>query len=388
MEVLESILTYVLIGGGLIYLSACLIAFSGHFRNLEEREGYTPSVSVIIAARNEEKNIGGLLDDLLNQDYPSEKLEIVVVDDCSDDNTRGIVEDFIAREGRIHLLETRFSKSQYSYKKRAVNEGIHSSGGEIIMTTDADCRVSPGWVRGIVKFFNPGVDLVAGHVIVEGGGLIGWLEALELTGIQAMAAGFMNAGFPITCNGANLAYRRSAFEKVEGFEGIGRIVSGDDDLLMQKIAQEQNKRVVYISDMKTAVYSGAAETAVEYLNKRARWSSKIYYYPSISAIVLLSAFFVFFTAVPLWLLLALLGFSGFGPLIWGFGMKAAGDFILTLYGAIKMRRLRLMLIFPAAEILHIPYIIFVTLKGFFGTFEWRGRRSAAVSLECRENVND
>ena len=388
MDVLETVLTFVLMGGGFIYLSACVIAFSGHFRKLEEREGYIPSVSVIIAARNEEKNIASLLDDLLKQDYPSEKLEIVVVDDCSEDNTRGIVEDFINRNRRIHLLETRFSKSQHSYKKRAVHEGIHSSGGEIIMTTDADCRVSPGWVRGIVKFFKPGIDLVAGHVIMEGGGLIGWLEALELTGIQAMAAGFMNAGFPITCNGANLAYRRSAFEKVEGFEGIGRIVSGDDDLLMQKIAQEKNKRVVYISDMKTAVYSVAAGTAVEYLNKRARWSSKIYYYPSLIAVALLAAFFVFFTAALIWLLLALSGVFGFDPLIRGFGMKAAGDFILTFYGVVKMRRLRLMLLFPVAVLFHIPYIIFVTLKGFFGTFEWRGRRSNAVSLEYRENVND
>lgn len=388
MDILETVLTFLLISGGLIYLSACLAAFSGHFKTHGVIEDYTPSVSVIIAARNEEKNIGCLLDDLINQDYTPDKLEIVVIDDCSDDNTKGVVKDFIARDKRIRLLETRFSKSQYRYKKRAIHEGILSSNGEIIMTTDADCRVSHGWVKGVVKFFKPEVDLVAGYVTVEGGGFLGCMEALELTGIQAMAAGFMNNGFPITCNGANLAYRRSAFERVEGFEGIGRIVSGDDDLLMQKIAQEKSERVVYIYNKETAVYSEAVDTPGEFLTRRARWSSKIYYYPSASAIALLSVFFVLFIVVILWLLLSFLGFFSYLPIIIGMGMKVSGDMLLTLYGVMKMRRLKLMLVFPIAEILHIPYIIFVTFKGFFGSFYWRGRNATAVSLEYGENVND
>ena len=388
MGVFQTILSCILICGGLVYLSVCLVAFYGHFRSHVTIDNNTPSVSVIIAARNEEENIGFLLDDLLNQDYPSEKLEIVVVDDCSDDNTRVVVGEFIAKDKRIHLAETRFSESPYSHKKRAVHEGILSSSGEIIMTTDADCRVQQNWVRGKVKFFAPGVDLVAGDVIVEGGGVLGWLEAVEFTGIQTMAAGLMNDRFPITCNGANLAYRRAAFERVNGFEGIGHMVSGDDDLLMQKIARKQLSHVIYIPGRETAVYSRAVDSPGEFFARRARWASKISRYPSIGAVVLLSFFFVFFTAVPIWFFTALFGVFGFGPLIAGFGMKLAGDILLTFYGVIKIERVKLMLVFPLAEVLHIPYIIGVTLKGFYGSFEWRGRRTTAVSPEYRENVND
>ena len=82
MYVLKIILSFIIIGGGLVYLSTCLIAFSGHFRSHEKLEDHTPTVSVIIAARNEEKNIGSLLDDLTKQDYPSERIEIVVIE-CS-----------------------------------------------------------------------------------------------------------------------------------------------------------------------------------------------------------------------------------------------------------------------------------------------------------------
>jgi len=388
MDVFQTIMSCILICGGIVYLSTCLFAFFGHFRSHETIENYTPSVSVIIAARNEEENIGFLLDDLLNQDYPTQKLEIVVVDDCSDDNTKCIVKEFIVIDKRVHLTETLFSKSPYSHKKRAVHEGILSSAGEIIMTTDADCRVPPDWVRNKVKFFVPGIDLVAGDVIIEGSRVLGWLEAVELTGIQTMAAGLMNARFPVTCTGANLAYRRAAFERVNGFEGVGHIVSGDDDLLMQKIAHEQPSRVVFISGKKTAAYSRAVDSPGEFFTCRTRWASKISRYPSIGAVVLLSLFFAFFTVVPVWLIAALFGVFGFGPLAWGFGMKLAGDILLTFYGVTKIRRLELMLIFPFAEVLHIPYIIGVTLKGFYGSFEWRGRRTAAVSPEYRESVND
>ncbi len=388
MDFFQALLSYILICGGAVYLLTCLIAFIGLLRSHMTNEGYTPSVSVIIAARNEEENIGFLLGDLLNQDYPPENLEIVVADDCSDDNTASIVKGFSAKDGRVRLAETEFSQSPYSHKKKAVHEGILSSGGEIIMTTDADCRVTNGWVRGMAKFFVPGIDLVAGNVIVKGGGVLGWLEAVESTGIQAMAAGLINARFPITCNGANLAYRRSAFERVGGFEGVGHMVSGDDDLLMQKIAHKEPSRVVFVSGRGTAVYSQAVKNPGELFSRRARWASKISGYPSRGAVILLLLFFAFFTAVPVWLLIALFGVFGFGPLAWGFGMKLAGDILLTSYGVIKIRRSELMLIFPLAEVLHIFYIIVVTLKGFFGSFEWRGRRTAAVSHECGKNVND
>ena len=388
MYVLKIILSFIIIGGGFVYLFTCLIAFSGHFRSHEKLEDHTPTVSVIIGARNEEKNIGSLLYDLMKQDYPSERIEIVVIDDCSDDNTRGIVEGFIEKDKRIHLADTQHSQSPYSHKKRAVHEGILSSSGEIIMTTDADCCIPGSWIRNMVKFFTPCVDLVAGEVIVEGGGITGWLEALESTGMQVMAAGLMNAGFPVTCNGANLAYRRTAFYRVGGFEGVGRMVSGDDDLLMQKIAREQPSRVIFVSGRETAVYSHASKSPGEFFIRRARWASKISGYPSRGAVVLLSFFFAFFAAIPLWLVLTLAGVFSSGILIAGFGMKLAGDILLVLYGLIKIGCLKLMLLLPLAEVLHIPYIIVVTPKGFFGSFEWRGRQTKAISHKRGEIVND
>ncbi|MCD6308519.1 MAG: glycosyltransferase, partial [Candidatus Latescibacteria bacterium] len=186
------LIAYLLVGGAAVYLAVCVAAFIGLLRRRGERADAFPTVSVIIAARNEEHNIGAVLDDLLAQTYPADRFDITVVNDCSEDGTAAVAGEYAARSGRISLRETGNSKSPYSHKKKAVHEGIMESDGEIVMTVDADCRVPRNWIGDMVSHFRPGVDLVAGEILVEGGGLMGWLESLEFTGIQMMSAGLMN----------------------------------------------------------------------------------------------------------------------------------------------------------------------------------------------------
>ncbi len=378
----DTALSIILVVGGTVYLAICLVALRGLFRSpLPSRrtDGRTPRVSVIVAARNEQANIGNLLDDLLAQDYPAERMEVIAVDDCSEDNTQGIIASRVCRDRRVRYSDTRNSHSPYSHKKRAVHEGILSSEGDIILTIDADCRVSSSWIRGITSHFTDTVDLVAGRVVVEGQTLIGKFEALEFTGIQSMAAGLMNAGFPITCNGANLAYRRSAFQRVDGFGESGRMVSGDDDLLMQRIAGGNPQRVVFATGSETAVYVPDSGSVREFLSKRTRWASKIGAYPSKSALFLLGSIFFFFIAAPSALVALCAGRPLGIPLLIGYGMKMTGDLSLTAAALRSEGRLALLALFLPAEIVHVPYIIAVTLRGFFGTFEWHGRRTGACS---------
>jgi cellulose synthase/poly-beta-1,6-N-acetylglucosamine synthase-like glycosyltransferase len=374
----ESFFALILIAGGVFYFAVCMFALIGFFRKHGFKNDYRPSVSVIIPARNEEKNIAPLLSGLTAQTYPPEKIEIVVVDDSSMDSTAEIVREYIQKNPCIKLIEAKNSKLTYAYKKKAVCEGINSSSGEIIVTTDADCRVPEDWIERKIAFFVPETDLVAGDVILNGNGLIGAFEVLEMSGLQAMAAGLMNVGFPVTCNGANLAYRRSAFVKVGGFEDIGSFVSGDDDLLMQKIARNNRKGVVYISGEKNATTTGAASGLKDFITRRTRWASKTANYPSLAAIFMLSCFFVFFVVSVLFFIFAVLGIWDWRPVLFCFGLKILGDIPLVISGPKKTEQKKYLFLFPAAEILHIPYIIFVTLKGYFGSFEWSGRKSTVV----------
>ncbi len=391
MDMLRLFLTAVMLGGGAFYCASCLYAFSGLFRRrgtAADSAAESPAVTVIIAARNEQDTIVLLLSDLLRQTYPEDRVEIAVVDDCSEDNTAAVVKGIAAEHPRLRLLSTRHSQSPYSHKKRAVHEGILSTDGEIIMTVDADCRVGGHWIEAMIGRFTPCIDLVAGEVIVTGGGLAGMTDMLEFAGIQSMAAGFMNAGFPLTCNGANLAYRRAAFDRAGGFDSIGKMVSGDDDLLMQKIAEGDPSRVVFVTERDAAVHTAAVESFAVFFERRARWASKITRYPSKAAVALLAVFFAYFTLIPVCLLLAVFGQFSAGFTAIGIGLKIAGEFPLVFYGLAKTGTKRLLLLFPFAEIVHIPYMIAVNMKGAFGTFKWRGRTARAISSGCREDINE
>jgi cellulose synthase/poly-beta-1,6-N-acetylglucosamine synthase-like glycosyltransferase len=377
-----------LIGGGMVYLAACLAAFAGLFRRYERDTSAHPFVSVIVPARNAAACLNATLGDLIAQDYPPERFQIIVVDDCSEDTTRTIADARAVECERLTVIDTRHSTAPYRYKKRAVFEGIQASRGEIIATVDADCRIPSGWLSIMISHMADDVELTAGMVLVERGGLMGWIEALEFGGIQAMAAGLMNAGFPITCNGANLLYRREAFERVRGFEGIGELVSGDDDLLMQKIAGENPRAVRFVMAPHAAVKVDANPGVRAFLSQRTRWASKIAFYPSRRAVALLAVFFGFFALIPLWAVGVLTGTLALAPLIVAGACKVAGDTLLTGYGAMKAGRPWLMILIPFAEILHVPYLIAVPVCGRWARFKWRGRTASAVTLEYEESGRD
>ena len=115
---------------------------------------YVPSVlspktkiSIIIPARNEEDNIRQLLQALQEQTYPASFFEVIVVDDHSTDGTAGVVQQFPAIK-LIHLKDDNIN----SYKKKAIETGIAAATGELIVTTDADCLPSPGWLQIIAGF--------------------------------------------------------------------------------------------------------------------------------------------------------------------------------------------------------------------------------------------
>ena len=373
--------TVILLIGTAVYLAVCSPRLPGQFRVRPRRDEAPPTVSVIVPARNEEATVGRLLGDLMDQDYPRDLLEMVVVDDCSEDDSARIVREAMARDPRIRLETTAGIIIPYCHKKGAVYRGITVSTGEVIMTVDADACVPQTWVSGKARCFAPSIDLVAGDVTIEGGGLMGWIEALELIAIQTVSAGLMNIGLPVTCNGANLAYRRAAFERVGGFGDTGGFVSGDDDMLMQKIASGDPKRVIYCPGPGDAVATAAVSSFGEFINRRTRWTSKIMGYPSKSALAMLTVVFLFIAVIPVWCALALMGIAEPRPLIYALALKACGDFGICVLGVVRFRRLWLLAVFPLAEALHIPYIIMVTLRGTFGSFEWRGRHVRAVHRE-------
>ena len=129
-----------------LYFLEHLVYFFGMLRNYNSSkvdfdESNYPSVSVIVSARNEEKNISMCIESLLKIDYPREKIEIIVINDRSTDKTGEMVKSYSQKNPELIYMETEESSSRLKGKTGALNQAIRKSKGEIIFTTDADCEV-------------------------------------------------------------------------------------------------------------------------------------------------------------------------------------------------------------------------------------------------------
>ncbi len=328
-------------------------------------------ISVIIPARNEEENIRKLLSSLEKQTYPSHLFEVIVVDDHSTDNTAAVVSGYTF----VKFLRLEVDNIN-SYKKKAIETGIAAASGDLIVTTDADCIVPGNWLKTIATFKEKtNAVFIAAPVVFENEAtLLQTFQTLDFLVLQGITAASVQKRFHNMCNGANLAYERKAFFEVNGFTGIDHIASGDDMLLMQKIAQLFPGKVSYLLSKDAIVTTQAAKTWKEFFSQRIRWASKATNYNDIK--IFSTLFLVYFFNCAL---LALF-ISGFWMHFLWLGLIGVLLFkiiieLTFIYPVAKFyNKQKLIKWFPFFQPLHIVYTVIAGWLGVFGSFEWKGRR--------------
>lgn len=371
MIIFPTLLLFVL---GCLYLLGIIMLIFGLLRAKEDGETDRPFISVIIAARNEEDHIGACLSALSQQDYPAELHEIIVVDDRSSDRTGDIVTDWVNRTTNLRLFHVGHETSNLIGKKRALDLGIRQSRGDIIMATDADCIPKPAWIRGMVRQFTPKVGLVAGYSFTEEPGedvpTLQKLRSTERIAMAAVAAGSIGWGKGLTCTGQNLAYRKQAYLDVGGFSTIGHLRSGDDDLFIQLVSRHTSWEMRYSYRPETHVRTTVPGHVREVIQQEKRRASKGFvYHPWLTA--LLIGIFLFYL-----LLFTMLCLS---PFLWThlffvwilFGIKALLECILMYRICSLLGRRDLLVVFPIAEALHLPYVLLFGVWGTLGTYTWK-----------------
>lgn len=238
------------------------------------------SVSVVVAARDESEKLPDLIRNLAAQTYSN--YEVIIVDDRSSDDTGEIVRRAVKRYGGcFKLIEQGSVTAGESPKKSALQKGIEASGGEIVLLTDADCRVQSGWVAGIVKCFAPDVVMVLGYSeIVSANEAKTWRtrlfenwQSFEFATLVANMAASANLGSPFGASGHNLAFRRAAFDTVGGYKSVMNRVAGDDMLMLSLIRQAGLGRIVYADDKDTMNSSYVLSSWSKFRQQRARWAS-------------------------------------------------------------------------------------------------------------------
>jgi len=219
--------------------------------------GFSTKVTILIAARNEEDNIASTIEDILAQDYPKELTEVIIVDDHSIDCTAEIITSYADRG--IKLLQLREEQALNSYKKKAIAEAIRRSTGDVMVATDADCSMGPQWLSTIIGYYETYHPVMISSPVgyFKEKSFFERLQTLEFSYLIGIGAAFIGNGSASTCNGANLAYRKDVFYEVGGFKGIDDVASGDDELLLQKVAARYPGKIGFLKRSEAVVYTHA-----------------------------------------------------------------------------------------------------------------------------------
>ena len=326
-----------------------------------------PIVSIVIACRNEEKNITGLLDSLEKQNYSKANTEIIIVDDHSEDETVKILQ----RQSNLSIKLLHLP-NEVAGKKEALRYGINLAQSEIILTTDADCAMKENWITSMVSYYvqyKPKL-LVAPVILSETRNIFQKFQSLEFLSLISSGAGAIGIGKPIMCNGANLLFEKSMYQHALLENNY---VSGDDIFLLLQIKKQYPKSIHFIKSTDSIVYTKPAISLQEFFEQRIRWASKSKAYRDID-IVFVAVIVALVNYILTFSLLASVFYKHiFYYYLFFLVIKSVIDLSLLYPFNYFFKRHRLMWLFIPLQIIYPFYITDTSIAGLAGRFTWKNR---------------
>lgn len=374
LEILQILLDIIL-----VFTAAYIIiiaAFTIGLFNLKERNFFynkrnPVKVSVLIAARNEEDCIDKLLESLYNQTFAKELFEVIIVDDHSEDNTKNIIKEFINKnkDFNIRLLE-----STGSGKKAAISQALHSAVNELIIVTDADCILNELWIESIVGFYQEKKCkmILAPVLLLPANTFFEKMQVLEHLSLIGSTAGSASIGFPVMCNGANMAYEREAALEVEKYRHDFNIPSGDDMFLLEQFVKNFGyKSVKFLLSKQAIVKTKTCKTISDFFRQRRRWVSKTKSYTNWK--IILTALVVFFFNLSI---ISLFLGAFFIPALWSLYilltlLKFFVDFHILKNITNFMNQGNLMRWALPLEFVYPFYVVFTAVSGLILNVSWK-----------------
>ena len=361
---ITSIGTFLLI---LIYL---LIGIIQHKPKFSDQDSF---ISVIVCAHNEQDTIINCLDALLSQTYAQDKTEIIVVNDRSTDNTGDVISEYIHRHPNLKIISINDKIEGLSPKKYALSQGIAVAKGNIILTTDADCIPPKNWIKIITSYFTKETGMVVGMAPLASTSW--WLSSfisMDALTADILAYGSLGWGHAVACAGRNFAYRKSVFMEVNGFSGINHIITGDDDLFLQKVAKMTNWKIQFSPELESSVPSNAPSGWAHFIAQRKRHISGAKYF---SLPIQLGYALYFFSKLFIMVTFIILLTNNIGfyipSLLFLLSYFPAAIFISVM--ARKTNQIYLIIYYPLWEIYYLLSHIFLGPLGLFGKISW-GKR--------------
>ncbi len=342
-------------------------------------ENFTPKtfITVIIPARNESQNIAACINAIASSSYTANLYEIIVVDDFSTDDTAKVVCNLKLENVQVIQLQNYVSfQINTPYKKRAIQTAIGLAKGELIVTTDADAISQRHWLKTIAAYYElEGKKFFAAPVnFYNETNTLQKFQSLDYIGMMGVTAAGITGNFTHICNGANLAYQKELFYLVDGFNDIDHVASGDDVLLMQKIAHFTGSNTIgFLKNYDAVVFTDAEKTWKDFVQQRRRWASKSSSYTEILTLVQLALVFLISVIILVNVVGIVLNPSNYLfyiPIV----VKSGCDFFFQTTLARYFKRSDLMHHFLRSELIHVFYIVYVgTISQLKKTYSWKDR---------------
>lgn len=351
MSVVLSILSYA-------YFSLLLIVIWGIILLRRRKHRNDLTISVIIPCWNEEENLPGLFKALQNLDYPRENYEVILVNDCSTDNTGSILKAECELIANWQYLEIKEKPENLKGKKFALTKAIELSSKEIILVTDADCQPKPNWLTSMAGCFNKDTGVVLGHSpIIE---LKDNLKYKFFAFENLVAASFMAAGtpfrYPASSCARNLAYRKKVFKDIDGYNSSKGVPSGDDIFLTQDVTKKTNWKFGYNIDEESYVPTIPVDFGKKYFKQQMRRNGKIpYWLPLFKALGLV--------IISYHLLLLIMLITNTEEAVYSLMVKLILEFIGFSLIAVKLKKHYLIRLYPFFYLVYLGYISFFSIIG-------------------------
>lgn len=373
MEIISIALLVIL----LVYVALILqlILGFGKVKTFETTQ-LTPKTAftIVVPFRNEEKNLGKLLNSISKLNYPISLIQIVMVDDFSTDNSERIYNQWRMNHEAVDTTLLENLPLSNSPKKDALTRAIPIAKHDWIVTTDADCLVNKNWLLTLDNYIqtnNP--EMIVGAVMYKAKN--NWFhhfQQLDLISLQGTTIGSFGNGKPFMCNGANFAYTKKFFNEIGGFGGISDKASGDDVLLLQKAVNANLGKVHYLKNNDVIVKTKPENDLFKLFMQRVRWAGKTSGYKSSYAKMLAVIVLLMNLSLVAGCSLLLYGKLDWKIFVGAFSVKYLVDYALLYKSNSYLRQGRFFV--PIASSIIYPFFSsLVGMYSLFGSFIWKGR---------------
>jgi cellulose synthase/poly-beta-1,6-N-acetylglucosamine synthase-like glycosyltransferase len=327
--------------------------------------------SIIIPFRNEEKQLPGLLRSISELAYDVSLFEVLLVNDDSSDNSIQLIKVFKRQNPHLTISIIENNRCSNSPKKDAISTAIKLTKHEWIIGTDADCHLPINWLKCYSNFIsthNPNM-VVAPVCFKSNTTFVQQFQLIDFLSMQGVTIGGFGIQQPFMANGANLAYKKDIFLKLNGFENNNAIASGDDVFLLENFITHKKDRVLFLKDKNALVTTFPVNSWKALINQRKRWAAKATHFTNTFTI---SVGLLVFLANCISITTLFLVFINTN-FIWLFVLKISIDTILIYKTAYFYQQKISMMAYFKTLLFYPFFTAYIAISSMLTPFEWKDR---------------